>query len=98
MSLLVSQLSCSKCVFFCATLSNVYVYRYSMLVGTYFSCLLCVTVIVIYSRIYENMSESTFGNLICDISKDSEVLITNWHYYKSDIYLTAPAIIFAMLY
>jgi hypothetical protein len=71
---------------------------YSMLVGIYFSCLLCVTVIVRYSGKYENMSESTFGNLICNISKDSKVLITNWQYYKSDIYLTAPQIIFAMVY
>jgi hypothetical protein len=71
---------------------------YSMLVGIYISCLLCVTVIVSYSGIYENMSESTFGILICNISKDSKVLITNWHYYKSDIYLTAPLIIFAMVY
>ena len=85
-------------MFFCVTLSNAYVYRYSMLVVIYFSCLLCVTVIVIYSGIYEDMSESTFGNLIFNVSKDSKVLITNWHYYESDIYLTAPVIIFAMVY
>jgi len=71
---------------------------YSMLLCIYFSCLLCVTVIVSYSGKYENMSESTFGILICNISKDSKVLITNWHYYKSDVYLTVPLIIFAMVY
>jgi hypothetical protein len=54
-----------------------------------------VTVIVSYSGKYENMFDSAFGSLISNVSKDSQVLITNWQYSKSDIYLTAPILIFA---